>query len=119
MTSRPLHAVLLPASAAGGRMLEALASALDGTGPAILPLDPGLPRERLDSLIDAFAPATVETQDGTTRLGPAGPGAAQRPGVDRAHAAVGDQGGDPGLGAGVVPGQEHVQRQAANPAGHQ
>ena len=81
MTSRPLHAVLLPAVAAGGRLLEALSAALDGTGPAILPLDPGLPRERLDSLIDAFAPATVETQDGTTRLGPAGPGAAQRPGV--------------------------------------
>ena len=80
MTSRPLHAVLLPASAAGGRMLEALASALDGTGPAILPLDPALPRDRLDGLLEAFAPATVETADGTTRLARPGPGAAA-PGV--------------------------------------
>ena len=47
MTSRPLHAVMLPAEAAGGRLLEALSAALDGTGPAILPLDPGLPRELL------------------------------------------------------------------------
>ncbi len=61
MTSRPLHAVLLPAGQAGGRLLEALASALDGTGPAILPLDPGLPRERLDALLEAFAPAAIET----------------------------------------------------------
>jgi O-succinylbenzoic acid--CoA ligase len=81
VTSRPLHAVLLPAEAAAGRLLEALAAALDGSGPAILPLDPGLPRDRLDSLLDAFAPATIETADGTARLAPAGPPAAARPGV--------------------------------------
>ena len=81
MTSRPLHAVLLPAEAAGGRLLEALSAALDGSGPAILPLDPDLPRERLDALLGAFAPATIETPEGTTRLAPAGPGAAARPGV--------------------------------------
>ena len=81
MTSRPLHAVLLPAEAAGGRLLEALSAALDGSGPAILPLDPDLPRERLDALLGAFAPATIETPEGTTRLAPAGPGAATRPGV--------------------------------------
>jgi O-succinylbenzoic acid--CoA ligase len=52
VTSRPLHAVLLPAEAAGGRLLEALSAALDGSGPAILPLDPDLPRERLDALLD-------------------------------------------------------------------
>ena len=80
MTSRPLHAVLLPAGQAGGRLLEALASALDGTGPAILPLDPGLPRERLEALLEAFAPAAIETAEGTTRLAPAGRAAA-RPGV--------------------------------------
>jgi o-succinylbenzoate---CoA ligase len=71
VTSRPLHAVLLPA---GGRLSEALAAALDGTGPAILPLDPGLPRDRLDLLLDAFAPASIETADGTTRLAAARPG---------------------------------------------
>ena len=81
MTSRPLHAVLLPAEAAGGRLLEALSAALDGSGPAILPLDPDLPRERLDALLGAFAPATSETPEGTTRLAPAGPGTATRPGV--------------------------------------
>ena len=81
MTSRPLHAVLLPAEAAGGRLLEALSAALDGSGPAILPLDPDLPRERLDALLGAFAPATIETPEGTTRLAPAGPGTATRPGV--------------------------------------
>ncbi len=81
MTSRPLHAVLLPPEAAGGRLLEALSAALDGSGPAILPLDPDLPRERLDALLGAFAPATIETPEGTTRLAPARPGAAARPGV--------------------------------------
>jgi O-succinylbenzoic acid--CoA ligase len=74
VTARPLHAVLLPAGQAGGRLSEALAAALDGTGPAILPLDPGLPRGRLDLLLDAFAPASIETADGTTRLAPASPG---------------------------------------------
>ena len=88
MTSRPLHAVLLPAEAAGGRLLEALSAALDGSGPAILPLDPDLPRERLDTLLGAFAPATLETPDGTTRLAPAGPGAATRPGVQPETAVV-------------------------------
>jgi len=77
VTSRPLHAVLLPA---GGRLLEALASALDGTGPAILPLYPGLPRERLDAMLEAFAPAAIETAEGITRLAAARP-AAPRPGV--------------------------------------
>jgi o-succinylbenzoate---CoA ligase len=80
VTSRPLHAVLLPAAEAGGRLLDALAAALDGTGPAILPLDPALPPDRLDSLLAAFAPAAIETADGTTRLAAAGPAAA-RPGV--------------------------------------
>jgi O-succinylbenzoic acid--CoA ligase len=80
VTTRPLHAVLLPAGRGGGRLLEALASALDGTGPAILPLDPRLPRGRLEALLEAFAPAAVETAEGITRLAPARPAAA-RPGV--------------------------------------
>jgi o-succinylbenzoate---CoA ligase len=58
-----LHAVLAPSRDAGGRMLEVLASALDGTGPAILPLDPALPRARIDKLIAAFAPSSGVADD--------------------------------------------------------
>jgi o-succinylbenzoate---CoA ligase len=77
VTSRPLHAVLLPPVLAAARLLEALPAALDGTGPALLPLDPDLPPARLAGLLDAFAPATVETPEGTHRLpGPARAGTA-------------------------------------------
>jgi o-succinylbenzoate---CoA ligase len=70
VTPRPLHAVLLPPADAAGRMLEALAAALDGTGPALLPLDPALPRARLTALLDAFAPSHIETPEGTQRSRP-------------------------------------------------
>jgi O-succinylbenzoic acid--CoA ligase len=72
VTSRPLHAVLIPPGTDGGRLLEALAAALDGSGPAILPLDPALPRARLDELIAAFAPAAVETAQDFQRTAGAG-----------------------------------------------
>ena len=68
MTARPLHAVLLPSRQAGERLLEAMAAALDGTGPAILPLDPALPRARIDELIAAFAPSSVESPEGRQQL---------------------------------------------------
>lgn len=68
VTSRPLHAVLLPPAAAGGQFLELLAAALDGSGPAILPLDPGLPPARLRALLAAFAPAALQTGDGVQRF---------------------------------------------------
>jgi o-succinylbenzoate---CoA ligase len=71
VTTRPLHAVLLPPAEAAGRMLEALAAALDGTGPAILPLDPDLPRRRLAALLDAFAPSAIESSEGLERYAPA------------------------------------------------
>ena len=61
MTARPLHALLLPPAAGAGRLLDALAAALDGTGPAILPLDPGLPEAQVADLLHAFTPATLET----------------------------------------------------------
>jgi O-succinylbenzoic acid--CoA ligase len=66
---RSLHAVLV--ERASPRLVELLAAALDGSGPAILPLDGGLPRARLAELITAFAPDTVEDTDGVTtaRLG--------------------------------------------------
>lgn len=68
MTSRPLHAVLLPAAEGADRLMEALSAALDGTGPAILPVDPRLPAERVAALLQALRPATLETLDGTQRL---------------------------------------------------
>jgi O-succinylbenzoic acid--CoA ligase len=49
-------------------MLSALAAALDGTGPAILPLDPALPGPALDRILTAFEPAVLQTMTGTTSL---------------------------------------------------
>ena len=80
VSSRPLHAVLLPPEATAGPLLAALSAALDGTGPAILPLDPAQPPERLRALIDAFAPSAVQTLEGTQPLAPSGPGGPARPG---------------------------------------
>ena len=73
MVERPLHAVVLPPAEAGGRLLERLAAALDGSGPAILPLEPDLPPGRLASFLDTFSPEAVETAGGIT------PGAAGVP----------------------------------------
>jgi O-succinylbenzoic acid--CoA ligase len=70
MTSRPLHAVLLPAAAGAERLMGALSAALDGTGPALLPVDPRLPAERVGALLQALRPATLETLQGTQRLDP-------------------------------------------------
>jgi o-succinylbenzoate---CoA ligase len=63
--SRTLHAVVLPAGPLLARRLEA---ALDGSGPAICPLSPGLPEPALRSIVDALAPAAVETPAGTETL---------------------------------------------------
>ena len=78
MTSRPLHAVLLPAEAGAGQLLAALSAALDGTGPAILPLDPALPPGRLARLIETLAPSAIQTLEGTQRISP--PASLSRPG---------------------------------------
>jgi O-succinylbenzoic acid--CoA ligase len=67
VTSRPLHAVQFPAEA-GDRMLAVLAAALDGSGPAILPLDPALPRAALARVLEEFRPAVMHTSAGTRRL---------------------------------------------------
>ncbi len=69
-------------------MLGALAAALDGTGPAILPLDPDLPRSRLAALLEAFAPSVIETAQGTQRYVGAGSGRESAPGVAPATALV-------------------------------
>ncbi len=64
---RPLHAVLLDGAADAARLLDPLARALDGTGPAILPLDGSLPAAKIRQLIDAFQPDAVIGADGETR----------------------------------------------------
>src|ERR1700761_4768864 len=76
VVERPLHAVVLPVTSAGGRLLELLAAALDGTGPAILPLDPDLPEARRDAILAALAPAAIETPDGVIPLTPGAAGVA-------------------------------------------
>ena len=70
MTARPLHAVLLPPASGAGRLMDLLAAALDGSGPAILPVDPGLPPARVAALLNALAPAAIETTQGTERMPP-------------------------------------------------
>ena len=59
MERRSLHAVLLSGVADATRLIGPLAKALDGTGPAILPLDAGLPAARLAALLGAFRPDVV------------------------------------------------------------
>jgi o-succinylbenzoate---CoA ligase len=98
---RPLHAVLLPHRAGAGRLLEALAAALDGTGPAILPLDPGLPRARLDEIIAAFAPAKVVTADGTEVQPAAGAADQAAAGVNEDVAVVLTTSGSTGMPKGA------------------
>ena len=66
MTNRSLHAVLVERP--GPRLLELLAAALDGTGPAIAPLDARLPAARLNDLLAALAPDTIEDPGGVTTV---------------------------------------------------
>ncbi len=64
MTIRSLHPVLLDDAVADADQLAGpLAKALDGTGPAILPLDATLPAVRLRQLIDAIAPGAGVAED--------------------------------------------------------
>jgi O-succinylbenzoic acid--CoA ligase len=51
---------------AGERLSSLLASALNGEGPALAPVDPGLSRDRLRRLVQAIAPAAVVTPGGVT-----------------------------------------------------
>jgi O-succinylbenzoic acid--CoA ligase len=68
VNKRPLHAVVLSGVADAKRLIDPLERALDGTGPAILPLDAGLPAARLRQLIDVFGPDAVVGPDGDTTL---------------------------------------------------
>jgi o-succinylbenzoate---CoA ligase len=73
---RQLQAVLLSGVADAARLIDPLARALDGTGPAILPLDAELPATRLGELLDAFHPDTVLGPEGETRVRSGGEGVA-------------------------------------------
>lgn len=64
-----MHAVLLPELP----LLSALSAAIDGNGPAIMPLDPKLPASRLREVLTTFAPTAVVTAEGIDRS-LAGPG---------------------------------------------
>ncbi len=59
---RPLRAVLV--RRATPRLVELLAAALDGTGPAILPLDAGLSPGRLAEVVAALGPGSIEDAEG-------------------------------------------------------
>ena len=71
---RPLHAVLISGVAGAGRLVEPLARALDGTGPAVLPLDADLPAEKIRQLIDVFQPSAVIGTDGEATVRSISPG---------------------------------------------
>jgi O-succinylbenzoic acid--CoA ligase len=71
---RPLHAVLISGVTGAGRLVEPLRRALDGTGPAILPLDADLPAGRIRQLIDVFQPNTVIDADGEATVRSLSPG---------------------------------------------
>jgi o-succinylbenzoate---CoA ligase len=101
VSSRPLHAVLLPPAPGGGRLLEALSAALDGSGPAILPLDPDLPPARLRHLLEVFAPSAVETLHGLERTAPPAPAGPAGPGVEPDIAVVIATSGSTGQSKGV------------------
>jgi o-succinylbenzoate---CoA ligase len=66
---RPLRAVLV--RRATPRLVELLAAALDGTGPAILPLDAGLSPGRLAEVVAALGAGSIEDAEGVTTVGSA------------------------------------------------
>ena len=71
MNERSLRAVLVDQRRLdqdGPRLLELLARALDGSGPAILPLDASLPAAQLDALLRTFAPDEISDAGGVTTV---------------------------------------------------
>jgi O-succinylbenzoic acid--CoA ligase len=81
---RPLHAVLLSGVAGAGRLIGPLARALDGTGPALLPLDADLPAAKLKQLLDVFQPSAVINPDGEATARSIPPGIASGISADTA-----------------------------------
>jgi O-succinylbenzoic acid--CoA ligase len=82
-------------------LLEPLAAALEGTGPALVPLDAALPRSRLAELIEAFAPATIQTTHDYQRVALAGPAGPASPGVGEDVAVVLPTSGSTGMPKGA------------------
>ena len=113
MTLRPLHAVLLPPEPGGGRLPDLLSAALDGTGPALLPLDPALPGAKLAQLLRAFAPSAMETPDGTERIASPGPARAGGGGVEPDIAVVVATSGSTGAPKGVQLSADALRASAA------
>jgi O-succinylbenzoic acid--CoA ligase len=63
--TRELHAVALPT---GRDLFAAVAGALRGDGPALLPIDPALPEAKRDALLAAMRPNVIRTTGGVRRL---------------------------------------------------
>jgi O-succinylbenzoic acid--CoA ligase len=107
---------MLPPAAAAGPFLDAVAAALDGTGPAILPLDPALPAARLRELLDAFTPAALTTIDGTQQVpvASAAPGPQPRTGVPPDVAVVISTSGSTGRPKGVALSASALRASAAS-----
>jgi len=94
VTNRSLHVVLVERT--GPRLLELLAAALDGSGPAIAPLDAGLPPARLAALVEALDPGSVEGPDGVTTVR-----SGQERGVAEGTAVIAPTSGSTGVPKGV------------------
>jgi o-succinylbenzoate---CoA ligase len=91
---RPLRAVLV--NRATPRLIELLAAALDGTGPAILPLDAALPPGKLAEVIAALGPGSIEDAEGVTTVR-----SAHNEGVAEGTAVVVGTSGSTGASKGV------------------
>jgi o-succinylbenzoate---CoA ligase len=97
---RPLRAIMLNGPADSPALIDPLRAALDGTGPAILPVDAGLPASQVAALLEAFAPDEV-VAPGTT-AGRSGRGAEpDRGGIGEDTAVIIGTSGSTGTPKGV------------------
>jgi len=94
VAERPLRAVLV--ERATPRLVELLAAALEGTGPAIWPLDAGLPAGRIAELIAALRPGSIEDAEGVSPVR-----SVQQEGVAEGTAVVVGTSGSTGAPKGV------------------